>query len=204
MLELGVGADILRALGWLYLGLMALLIGVALWFPQRWWQKVIGTLVVLMIFAGPAYLRSRERAQLADEHKARYEKAKAIFDERCKTAREKIYKTVDEVEGVLLLNVRTEYENADGYDPRWVNAGLPEQVGGDGYIYSFIGWENQFRPPARGSVGHSPDPKTFPLSFPGYTFVDVRQEDGSISRYQRSPSPPKYMNRKAIEKTTAR
>lgn len=101
MLELGVGADILRGLGWLYIGLIALLVGAALWFPQRWWQKVTGVAVVLLIFTGPAYLRNREREQIVDERKARFEKAKALFDERCKTAGEKIYRTVDDVEGFV-------------------------------------------------------------------------------------------------------
>ena len=66
MLELGAGADILRALGWAYLGLMALLIVAALWLPKRWWQKVLGVVAVLLVFAGPAYMRSLERTQLVD------------------------------------------------------------------------------------------------------------------------------------------
>ena len=68
MLELGPGADILRTLGWLYIGLIVVLVGASLWFPKRWWQKVVGVAVVLLVFTGPAYLRNRERAQIVDEH----------------------------------------------------------------------------------------------------------------------------------------
>lgn len=141
MLELGAGADILRALGWLYLGLMALLIAVALWLPKRWWLKAIGVIAVLLVFVGPAYMRSHERAQLVDEHKARYEAAKAVFDERCKTAGAKIYRTVDDVEGVLLLNVRPRASERDRHDKNWPDAGIASDHGGDGYVVSFLGWE---------------------------------------------------------------
>lgn len=92
MLELGVGADILRGIGWLYIGLLVVLVIAALWFPERWWQKLLGVIVVLLVFTGPAYLRNRERGQLVDERKARYKAAKVLFDERCKTAGEEIHR----------------------------------------------------------------------------------------------------------------
>jgi hypothetical protein len=37
----------------------------------------------------------------------RFAKAKAMFDERCKTAGEKIHRTVDNVDGIYLLKIRT-------------------------------------------------------------------------------------------------
>lgn len=188
MLELGAGAGILRALGWLYLGLMALLVGAALWFPERWWQKLIGAIVVLMVFVGPAYLRNRERSQLIEEHKARYEKARAIFDERCKTAGEKIYKTVDDVEGVLLLNLRANDRTENEANPNWPDAGLPNEYSGDAYIDNFLAWEHhEDKRNPRGYLNQAPS------DLPGYRYIDTEGKDGQILRYTlRRRSDPDY------------
>ena len=59
----------------------------------------------------------REYQAKRDEFQARYNKAKAIFDERCKTAGKKIYYTVEGVEGITLLNVPQEYRHKFGSDP---------------------------------------------------------------------------------------
>ena len=178
MLELGAGADILRAVGWLYLSLMVLLTGVALWFPEHWWQKVIGALVVLLVFAGPAYLRGRERAQLVDEHKARYEKARAAFEERCKTAGEKIYRTVDDVDGVLLLNLRADDRIENEANPNWPDAGLPEEMAGQEYVSTFLqGEQHQDKRSPRGYLSYAP------TALPGYRYVDVKADANTIYRY---------------------
>lgn len=67
---------------------------------------------------------------------ARFAKAEAMFQERCKIAGEKIYKTVDNVEGIFLMKIRPEninysnqYEMDDPYG---------RDLGGEGYILSFI------------------------------------------------------------------
>ena len=190
MLELGPGADILRGLGWLYIGLIVVLVGASLWFPKRWWQRVLGVAIVLLVFTGPAYLRSHKRAQIVDERKARYEVAKALFDERCKTAGEKIYKTVDAVEGLLLLNVRPRTSNPDRADPAWPYAALPDESSGDWYIKSFLLWEHlqsgqgqQDNRAARSYLNSQPSPH------PGYRLVDVRSDDGSLRHYSLGLAP---------------
>jgi len=86
-------------------------------------------------------LRLREYQAKQDEFQARYNKAKAIFDERCKTAGEKIYHTVEGIEGITLLNVPQEYTHALIEDPMWEGAALPHSGGGDNYIRSFLNWE---------------------------------------------------------------
>ena len=61
---------------------------------QRRWLQIAACLVVTVFFISPFakdYLRMREYQAKQDEFQARYNKAKAIFDERCKTAGEKIY-----------------------------------------------------------------------------------------------------------------
>ncbi|WP_143694923.1 hypothetical protein [Variovorax sp. JS1663] len=199
MLELGAGADILRSLSWLYIGLIAVLVVLALWLPSRWWQKLICVIAVLLVFTGPAYMRSRERSQIVDEGKARYEAAKALFDERCKTAGEKIHKTVENVEGVQLLSVRRRASNADRADPGWIYAALPDEASEDWYIRSFLFWEHlqdgqgqsDANRAARSYLNATPSP------YPGYRFVDAKESNGSFQRYVLVPKEGK------LEKSTA-
>jgi hypothetical protein len=67
------------------------------------------------------------------EHQA---KAEALFSERCKNAGEKIYRTVDNVDGIFLLKVRPNHVN---YRDQFV---LDDPYGSDllgsGYINSFL------------------------------------------------------------------
>ena len=68
--------------------------------------------------------------------KARLARAEAIFQERCKTAGEKIYRTAEDVEGVFLMKVRpSEINYSDQFkmdDP------YGRDVGGEGYISNFL------------------------------------------------------------------
>lgn len=178
MLELGAGADILRAVGALYWGLIGVLIVLAIWLPKRGWQKALGVVMVLVVFMGPAFKREQEQAQQVDERKARYDKAKALFDERCKTAGEKIYRTVENVEGVFLLNVRVDDGNRNAANPNWPDAGLPNEYGGEAYIYSFLGWEHhEDKRNLRGYLNH------IPSDSPGYRYVDTQSKAGAIWRF---------------------
>lgn len=186
MLELGAGADILRSLGWLYIGLIVVLVVAALRLPKRWWQKLIGVIAVLLVFIGPAYMRNRERSQIVDEGKVRYQVAKELFDERCKTAGEKIYKIVENVEGVLLLNVRPDDKAVNRGNPNWPDAALPDERGGRSYIASFLMWEqHQDKRNPRGYLNYNPS------DLPGYRYVDVKESDEKIYRYAlREPGNP--------------
>jgi hypothetical protein len=129
--------DILAAVGWGYLILSATVLGLALWLPKRRNNKLIaGALALGLVAIWPIYsYRSYQQADQA-AFKIRYDAAKALFDERCKTAGEKIYRTVEDVEGVYLVNLRTEPMNyGDQYkldDPY----GYPGN--GDSYIRLFI------------------------------------------------------------------
>ena len=107
MLELGVGADIVRGIGAILWGILAIALLVALFKPKTIKGKALSSLLVLGIFFGPMV----PGAMRAYEYKQRYAKAKALFDERCKTAGEKIYRTVDGVEGVFLMKMRYDHFN---------------------------------------------------------------------------------------------
>src|SRR6218665_2114151 len=175
MLELGAGADILRAIGWLYIGFAAALLWACLWFPRRWWQKIVWAVMVLLVFLLPMYWRQAEKSRIVDARKARYEKGKALFDERCNTAGAKVYKTVEDVEGVLLQEVWPRASDSDWHNPHWPNAGLPDQY-----------------------AEEDRDTHDRHKSIPGYAFVDVKEGDGFVYRYRlvrEAPSELESMSR---------
>jgi len=117
--------------------------------------------------------RAQQKAAEEDaEWRKRYEPAKARFDQLCQNAGEKIYRTADNVDGILLLKVRGDDEKYQDsfYNPRkdqmWEDAAIENERQRVGYINSFLpgsmqDWHNS----------------------PGYRYVDVLQKDGSIIRY---------------------
>lgn len=98
-----------------------------------------------------------------EERAARLQKAEAMFAERCKTAGEKIYKTVDNVEGVYLLKLRpnninysNQFEMDDPYG---------RDLGGAGYIESFI--RGEYGATHRGTPAPGSPPRM------GYHYVEA-------------------------------
>ena len=87
-------------------------------FPEkrRWWGRIVVPLAVMAAFVIPIAQEYWKQKKIADEYRARYQAAKAVFDEQCKQAGEKIYKTVDNVEGIMLLKVRPGWD-ASKYNP---------------------------------------------------------------------------------------
>ena len=172
------GLAILFAIG--YWGTMLLL----LWFlvrfaykkPKRNPSKILsGSLTaaaILLLFVwmipkqfGP----SKEEIQAQEEWDRKYKEAEAVFNEQCKTAGEKIYRTVDNVEGIMLLKVvpeSTVSEDTKTRDPMWADAALNADEG-EGFISHFL----------------------TPLNKKGYPYVDVLQPDQSVIRYTGKSSP---------------
>ena len=143
--------------------------------------KTIATViaVILSILIVPIpYKREIEQARQKkiakyNERKAKYEAAKAVFDEQCKKAGEKIYRTVDNVDGIMLLKIR-QRTIEDLNNPMFENAAISngrEQSDKGIYIANFL-HSYVSRNKLTGIVVKK-----------GYAFVDVLQEDGSISRY---------------------
>lgn len=178
------GLAILFAIG--YWGTMLLL----LWFlvrfaykkPKRNAGKILSgsltAVVILLLFVwmipkqfGP----SKEEIQAQEEWDRKYKEAEAVFDEQCKTAGEKIYRTVDNVEGIMLLKVvpeSTVSADTKTRDPMWDNAALQENEGIE-FIGKFLG--------LYGGNGGS-----------YYNYVDVLQPNQSdIIRYTGHHSPLK-------------
>ncbi len=173
MLELGIGADTVRGMSWLFIAL----VGAALWLaykrPKTRTMKVVCVLGVLTLFFGPMVpgaIKQYEREKV-------YAKAKAMFDEVCKDSGQKIYKTVDDVEGIQLLK---RPEVFSGEDQMTENATLDSLS--DEYIRKFLLYEypiekNGFRTLSR-EAGRYADAKS------GYRYVTFQDpSDGKFYRY---------------------
>lgn len=124
------------------------------------------------------------------EYLAKIKEAEAYYKEKCaKAAGIKIYKTVPEVEGVLLMKVRPNRSDRELADPNWPGAAFGRERRGNGYIESFLGNESPAQGPIdsqhRGIIGAKFPPN--PGSLPGYRWVEVVDpKDGQRYRYSGS------------------
>ncbi|WP_206501470.1 hypothetical protein [Eikenella corrodens] len=109
----------------------------------------------------------QKAAEKEAEWRKRYEPAKARFDRLCQNAGEKIYRTADNVDGILLLKVRGDDEKyqSNRYNPlkdqMWEDAAVASEFEREEYVASFLPY----------------------FSRAHYDYVDVLQKDGSIIRY---------------------
>ena len=121
----------------------------------------------------------------------RAEAGKALWKEKCRTlAGEKVYKTVADLEGLVLLKVRPRAWAPEWADPMWPGAAFAKEAQTDGYIKSFLGYEHSssptgepVTPTSRGYIGTDFQSRN-PSNVPGYRYVDVIDpEDGRRYRY---------------------
>ncbi len=117
-------------------------------------------------------------------------KARALYEEKCKTvAGEKIYRTVPDVEGIVLLKVRPQAGSREWADLMWPGAAFALESRADEYITTFLGYEQSSRdgvpvsPDHRGYINTNYTPGNA-SNLPGYRYVDVIDEkDGKRYRY---------------------
>ena len=171
--------DLLSWITGLYWGAMLLMLGILLLVVfkavpkgQRRWPALLVGVAVPALFIVPVVQRLHQAKQQHDERQARYLEAKAVFEEQCKTAGEKIYRTVEGVEGVMLLKVRDNspgktYYSESMQDQMWPDAAAWDHPG-KAYIESFL---------RTGANLHNTEKDR------GYLYADVLQQDGSIVRY---------------------
>ena len=113
----------------------------------------------------------QKAAEKEAEWRKRYEPAKARFDQLCQNAGEKIYRTADNVDGILLLKVRGDDEKYqdNSYNPRkdqmWEDAAVESEFDREAYIEEFL--------------------LPYTSSFPRYIYADVLQKNGLVIRYSR-------------------
>lgn len=167
MLEL-TGFDVLfDVAGKLYLLLALAGVCIALWKGETWQIKLLMTVLILVMFLAPIAPEIYREV----EYRSRLATAKAMFAERCKTAGEKIYKTVENVEGIYLMKVRSSEINFGNQfkmdDPYGKDSG--------DYIRTFV----------RGS--YQAETKNIPTDGPsrlGYSYVEAQDpKDGQRYRY---------------------
>jgi len=164
-------------------------IGFTCLFTKRGIIRKIAVTCVVVLFFGPFLLlmASNVLEYLLEQIKTL--PARKIFYDRCATAGEKVYKTVDNVEGILLLNVRGMNNNGyEGYDLHWPDAALPREASRDSYIHGFL------------KKVYGDDDKSKGSKYKYYfDYVDVKEEH-EIMRYRidtenngklkKEPSPP--------------
>ncbi len=140
--------------------------------------SVISLLIVIGIFIVPFIPGAMKKKKAIKARQDRYQTAKALFDKKCKTAGEKIYRTVDNVEGITLLRVPKPYRNAYAYDPMWEEAAL--RMMSDDYLKVFLGitYHNKvngyyhvyWKPEKNEKI----DKKKYNPMF-GYSYVDIKE-----------------------------
>lgn len=161
---------LLSAIGWGYLIIVLIVLALVLWLVKEKVAKtaaaliVLGLASILPIQGFQEYVKEKEAA---DAYRARLAKAQALFDERCKTAGEKIYKTVDGVDGLLLMKVR-QYDAAKS-NSMMAGAAAAHEFYGDDYIRSFLLYEREATSPGGRSLVLDSSTSTDP----GYRYVDV-------------------------------
>ena len=156
---------------------------------KAWRNNIIATVVVLGSVLAWIFIPSADERRLNREAEIRRQnrlKSRAVFEELCKTAGEKIYRTADNVEGVTLLKV-WDGESIHKEDKLWKYAGLPGQYGKDSYIEGFLKWRVKIITKGNekyDDVLFSPEDQNHPYILQGrYSYVDVKQKNGTFLRY---------------------
>ena len=178
-LDLTPFGGLLAAIGWLYWLAALAIVFLALWWPKRWCVKLASALVVSGAVIYPVFVRPVEQRvdaarQQQDEFKARLADAMAHFEMRCKSAGEKIARTVDNVEGVVWMKWR---------DKPAYNADTDQFRRDDPYGRDCEG-EFCIAQLLRVTSGVALNPEEGKLHSTGYRFVEtVDPRDGQPYRY---------------------
>jgi hypothetical protein len=133
-----------------YAAVFALTLGLVLYWIRTKLDRALGAIAVCVCFAVPlqwlhasAMYAEREANRPPSESKKRYLAAKSIFDKLCAEHSQPIIKrTVEDVEGVLLMKVRPSAQgryHSLWADPSWAGAALPMERNADtGYAEFFL------------------------------------------------------------------
>lgn len=180
LIELTGFGDMLRLFGVLYWTIAVVALGVAFIKPKTRKNRIIAVGSVLVVFGllpVSGLMRQIEYAQQAKTKQTHVATGIKRFQAYCQTAGVKIQRTVDGVEGVYLMKIRTTYNLNNQYamDDPYGNYG-----GSDDYIMTFLigrkkngqligWWESRFEDPS---------------DLPGYRFVEaIDPKDGKLYRF---------------------
>ena len=155
-----------------WLVLIGLLVGIARSDMERLAKIIVSAFLCIIMIGWPVRneILLQQRQQAGRERLA---KAEAIFEERCKTAGEKIYKTAEGVEGIYLVKVRKDdpfpTTNQNAEDPY----GSMGDDSGDEFIRSFLQGRD-----AKGNRSRWYNDR------PGYRYIEtIDPGDGKRYRY---------------------
>jgi hypothetical protein len=172
-LDLTSFGSLLSVVGLLYWAVALGLLGLALWWPRWWWLKVTLAALVLGGFVYPVVKYTRDGKVAYAAAKAKLDAANAQFAMRCKTAGEKIHRTVDGVEGVVWMRWRPKETN---FDDQFL---LNDPYGHDCYAEECI--ERLLRV----TKGVELNPQEAKQYAKGYRFVEtIDPSDGKLYRYE--------------------
>ena len=201
--------DIMQLIYWSYWGGMLVLLAIIIFaicklIPAGGYRFVAilcACIATPTFFILPLFEEDEEAKEAQTAYETRYAKARAIFDERCKTAGEKIYHTAENVEGITLLNLIPESSYLDYFDSMWERAALAWESSEMDYIKDYLMWEVKEKGsdkrgrlfiydtrPGRHTAekrywGHTFDLAPDEEIFSGYRYVDVKQAYGRYRRY---------------------
>jgi membrane protein implicated in regulation of membrane protease activity len=170
-LDLTPFGSVLTGIGILYWLLALAAAGFALWLPKRWWVKLLCATAVLAAFVYPVATHVEKRKQQHDESKDRLAKAMAQFEMRCKSAGEKISRTVESVEGVVWMRWRD--TNKNDSDQFKLDDPYGHDCGDDACIGDLL----------RVSKGAELNPDGAKHHTKGYRFVETTDPSGQRYRY---------------------
>jgi hypothetical protein len=139
-LDLTPFGAVLDGIGTLYWMLVLAALAVALWKPKHWIVKLLSASAVIGIMVVPIALDVMAKREQQAKTKAQLDAAMARYTIRCKSAGEKIARTVDNVEGVFLMKLRP-VDNPGDPVPRQFRMNDPygKDYDGEGYIQTFFG-----------------------------------------------------------------
>ncbi len=194
-LDLTPFGALLTGIGWFYW----LLTAAGLWWALRgnrpWKAKLLRALPVALVFG----LLPGLGAWKAYKARSTLNESMALFQERCKTAGMKVYRTIENVDGVLLVTVPTAPNLHEKYDRNWVGAGRPYERAGDDYLRTFLYWEHhEDKRNVRGYLNNVPS------DLPGYRFVDVSEASGSFVRHELLKGSGPELTRQVLTTSSAR
>ena len=132
---------------------------------------VLVSFLVSLFWTIPIKKEEKKTIAKYNEQKEKYEEARAVFDEQCKKAGEKIYRTVDNVDGIILLKVWGENDNRSRHvrtqDQMWEYAAYTGS-GGKFFVGIFL---------SKGDVYKNNKNSKMFKDFIGYQYVDVPNEE---------------------------
>lgn len=167
-IELTAFGSVLQAVGVLYLVLALAALIAALWQPRRWWGKALAATCVLAGFGWMPVHQGMEAYAAAK----RLDESTSLFTQRCKAAGERIFRTVDDVDGVAWMkwrplepNQQNQFKLDDPYG---------QDCGGEDCIANLL----------RVTKGADLRPDEASRHSSGYQFVDATDPKGQLLRYR--------------------